>query len=82
MPHCIFLLHHSRFMAQHAQALHSKYQLYNKETMLSTALGFSIGKIVTDHCSILTIEAASFFPRAAATMSLTQVVKKCRNKSY
>ena len=28
--------------------------------MLSTALGFSKGKIVTDHCSILALDAAGF----------------------
>ena len=60
LSHCIFLLHHSRFMARHAHALQSKCQPLHKETMLSTALGFSIGNRVTDHCSILIPEAVGF----------------------
>ena len=60
LSHCIFLLHHSRFMARRAHALHSKYQPQNKEAMLSTALGFPVGKRVTDHCSILVPEAVGF----------------------
>ena len=43
-------------MAQHAQALHQN-QPQNKEAMFSTALGFPIGKIVTDHCPTLAPEA-------------------------
>ena len=35
-------------------------QPQNKEVMLPTALGFPIGKRVTDHCSILVPEAVSF----------------------
>ena len=31
MSHCIFLLHHSRFMAQHAQALQSNVNLRTKK---------------------------------------------------
>ena len=57
LPHCIFLLHHSRFITEHAQALQSKCQPQNKKAMLSTALGFPIGKRVTDHYSILVPEA-------------------------
>ena len=60
LSHCIFLLHHSQFMARHAQALHAKCQPQNKEVRLSTALGFPIGTRVTDHCSILVLEAAAF----------------------
>ena len=44
-------------MARHAQAVHSKCQPENKEAMLSTALGFPIDERVTDHCSILALEA-------------------------
>ena len=47
--------------AQHTQRLLSKCQPQNIETMLSTALGFPIGKRVTDHCSILAPEAIGFF---------------------
>ena len=32
----------------------------NKETVLPTALGFPIGKRVTDHCSILVLETVGF----------------------
>ena len=46
--------------AQHTQALLLKCQPQNIETMLSTALGFPIGKRVTDHCSILAPEAIGF----------------------
>ena len=46
--------------AQHAQTLLFKCQPQNMETMLSTALGFPIGKRVTDHCSILAPEAIGF----------------------
>ena len=60
LSHCIFLLHHSRFMAWNAQELQSKCQSQNKEAMLSTALGFPIGNRVTDHCSILVPEAVGF----------------------
>ena len=59
LSHCIFLLHHSRFMARYAQALHSKCQPQNKEVR-TTALGFPIGKRVTDHCPILVPEAVGF----------------------
>ena len=47
-------------MARHVQALHSKCQLQHKEAMLFTALGFPIGKKVTDHCFILVLEAVGF----------------------
>ena len=35
-------------------------QPQNKETMLSTALAFPVGKRVIDHCSILVPEAVDF----------------------
>ena len=76
LSHCIFLLHHSRFMARHAQALHSICQPQNNKVILSIALDFPIGKRVTDHCFILVPEAVGF------SHSLTQAVKKWRNKSY
>ena len=60
LSHCIYLLHHSRFMVWHAQALHSKFQPQNKEVMLSTALGFPIDKRVTDHSFILVAEGVGF----------------------
>ena len=47
-------------MARHAQGLISKYHPQNQEAMLSSALGFPKGKIVTDHCSILLPEAVGF----------------------
>ena len=47
-------------MAWHAQALLSNYHPQNKEVMLSTALRFPIGKRVTEHCSILVLEAVVF----------------------
>ena len=47
-------------MAQHTETLPLKCQPQNIETMLSTALGFPIGKRVTDHCSILAPEAIGF----------------------
>ena len=46
--------------SQYTQILLLKYQLQNIEAMLSTALGFPVGKRVTDHCSILVPEAAGF----------------------
>ena len=58
--HCLFLFHYSQFMAWHRHALHSICQPQNKEIMLSTVLGFSIGKRITDHCSILVPEAVGF----------------------
>ena len=60
LSHRIFSLHHSRFMAWHVPALHSKCQPQNKKTVLSTAFGFPIGKRVTDHCSILVLEFVGF----------------------
>ena len=47
--------------AQHTQLLLLKCQPQNKQTMFSTALGFSIEKRVTDHCSILVSEAVGFY---------------------
>ena len=60
LSHYTFLLHHSRFMARHAQALQSKCQPQIKEAMLSTALGFLIDERVTEHCSILVPDAVGF----------------------
>ena len=60
LPHCIFLLKHSRFMARHVQELHSKCKPQNEEAMSSTALGFPISKRVTEHCSISAREAVGF----------------------
>ena len=37
-----------------------KCQPQNKEAMLSTALGFPVGKRVTDHCSNLVLEDVGF----------------------
>ena len=76
LPHCIFLLHHSRFMARHAQALQSKCQPQKTENMLSTALGFLIGKRVTESLLHFSTRGHRFSPRVAAIMSSTQVVKK------
>ena len=42
------------------QALLLKCQPQNIEAILSTALGFIIGKRVTDHCSILVPETVGF----------------------
>ena len=47
-------------MTQYTQTLLLKCQPQDIETMLSTALGFPIGKRVTDHCSILAPEAIGF----------------------
>ena len=56
---CIFLLHHSRFLARHTRAILSNVTLRTK-VMLSTAPGFYLGKRITEHCSILTSEAVGF----------------------
>ena len=58
-------------MARHAQALHSKCQPQNKQTILSTALGFPIGKRVTDYCPILVSEAVGFSQPAFTCSKLT-----------
>ena len=67
---------------QHTQTLLLKCQPQNTETMLSTLLGFPIGKRAIDHCSILAPEAVGFFPRVTATMNLSRVIKNCRNKLH
>ena len=46
--------------AQHMQILLFKCQPQNIEAMLPRALGFPIGKRVTDHCPILVLEAVGF----------------------
>ena len=72
LSYCIYLLHHSQFMTRHALALHSKCQPQSKEAMLPTALGFPIGKRVTDHCSILVPKAVGFSQELLPTRTQRQ----------
>ena len=45
---------------QHKQTLPLKCQPQNIEAMLSTTLGFPVGKRIIDHCPILVPEAVGF----------------------
>ena len=54
----IFTLY--KILLQHTQTLLLKCQPQNIDTVLSTTLGFRIGKKVTDHCSILAPEVIDF----------------------
>ena len=54
LSHCIFSLHHSQFMAWHAQARNSKCEPQNKDAMLSAALGIPIRK--RENCKFLSTQ--------------------------
>ena len=56
----IFLFPSFPITVQHTQTLLLKCQPQNIEAMLPTALGFPIGKRVTDHCTILVPKAVGF----------------------
>ena len=56
----IILLHHFRLRLSIMQILIFRCQPQNIEAMLPRALGFRIGKRVTDYCSILVLEAVGF----------------------
>ena len=62
------------------QALFLKCQHQNKEAILSATLGLPIGKIVTDYCSMLVLEAVGFSQELLPPW--TQVIRKCRDKLY
>ena len=62
------------------QVLFLKCQHQNKEAILSATLGLPIGKIVTDYCSMLVLEAVGVSQELLPPW--TQVIRKCQDNLY